>query len=34
MGRIKAGDLIDLFECMASEHWAYAWGAAREGCVD
>ena len=34
MGRIKAGDLIDLFERMAREPWAYAWGAAREGCVD
>lgn len=34
MGKIKAGALIDLFERMAREHWAYEWGAAREGCVD
>lgn len=34
MGRIKSSDLVDLFERMAREHWAYAWGAAREGCVD
>lgn len=31
---IRAADLIDLFERMASEHWSYEWGAAREGCVD
>lgn len=34
MGKIKSDDLIDLFERMAREHWAYEWGAAREGCVD
>ena len=31
---IKKDDLLDLFERMARENWAYAWGAAREGCVD
>lgn len=31
---MKASELIALFERMADEHWAYAWGAAREGCVD
>ncbi|MDD6076829.1 MAG: SH3 domain-containing protein, partial [Clostridiales bacterium] len=34
MGKIRATDLIDLFERMARERWAYEWGAAREGCVD
>lgn len=34
MGKIKAPVLIDLFERMTREHWAYEWGAAREGCVD
>lgn len=34
MAKIRADDLIDLFERMAREHWAYEWGAAREGCVD
>lgn len=34
MGKIKAPALIDLFERMTREHWAYEWGAAREGCVD
>lgn len=34
MGKIKVSALLDLFERMASEHWAYEWGAAREGCVD
>lgn len=31
---IKRDALLDLFERMARENWAYAWGAAREGCVD
>lgn len=31
---IKRDDLIDIFERMLSEHWAYKLGAAREGCVD
>lgn len=31
---IKRDNLLDLFERMANEHWAYEWGAAREGCVD
>ena len=34
MVRIKADDLIELFERMARENWRYEWGAAREGCVD
>lgn len=31
---IRANALIALFERMLDEHWAYEWGAAREGCVD
>lgn len=31
---IRAGALIALFKRMLDEHWAYEWGAAREGCVD
>lgn len=31
---VSKDDLLDLFERMAREHWAYEWGAAREGCVD
>lgn len=31
---IQAGALIALFKRMLDEHWAYEWGAAREGCVD
>lgn len=31
---IRKDALLDLFERMASEHWAYKLGAAREGCVD
>ena len=31
---IKRDDLIDVFERMQRENWAYEWGAAREGCVD
>lgn len=34
MSTILASKLIDLFERMAREHWAYEWGAARKGCVD
>lgn len=34
MAKIKASALIELFEKMLSERWAYEWGAAREGCVD
>lgn len=29
--KIKASDLIAMFEKMEREHWAYEWGAAREG---
>lgn len=31
---IKVSALLDLFERMEREHWAYEFGAAREGCVD
>lgn len=31
---IKKSDLLNLFERMLRERWAYEWGAAREGCVD
>lgn len=31
---IKASTLINLFQRMLDEHWAYELGAAREGCVD
>ena len=31
---IKSKDLLDLFERMEREGWAYEWGAAREGKVD
>ena len=31
---IKSEDLLDLFERMEREGWAYEWGAAREGKVD
>lgn len=31
---IDVDRLLDLFERMLDEHWAYEWGAAREGCVD
>lgn len=31
---IQASALIVLFKRMLDEHWAYEWGAAREGCVD
>ena len=31
---IEAGKLLDLFERMEREHWAYELGAAREGLVD
>lgn len=31
---IQSGALITLFKRMLDEHWAYEWGAAREGCVD
>ncbi len=31
---IKASALINLFQRMLDEHWAYELGAAREGCVD
>lgn len=31
---IKASTLINLFQRMLDEHWAYEPGAAREGCVD
>ena len=34
MAKIKVNALIDVFERMEREHWAYEWGAAREGCVD
>lgn len=32
--KIGAGELIACFETMLEEHWSYAWGAARRGCVD
>lgn len=31
---IGRDELIDLFERMERENWAYAWGAAEAGCVD
>nr|DAG45904.1 MAG TPA: SH3 domain protein [Bacteriophage sp.] len=31
---IDVDRLLDIFERMEREHWAYEWGAAREGCVD
>ena len=31
---MKSSELIALFERMLAEHWAYAWGAARQGVVD
>lgn len=31
---IQSSALIALFRRMLDEHWAYEWGAAREGCVD
>lgn len=31
---IQASALIALFRRMLDEHWAYEWGAAREGCAD
>ena len=31
---IQVNALIALFRRMLDEHWAYEWGAAREGCVD
>ena len=31
---IQASALIALFRRMLNEHWAYEWGAAREGCAD
>lgn len=31
---VQASALIALFRRMLNEHWAYEWGAAREGCVD
>lgn len=34
MATMRAKDLIDLFDRMLAERWAYEWGAAREGCVD
>ena len=34
MAKIKASDILTLFGHMLDEHWAYEWGAAREGCVD
>ncbi len=32
--KIKANELIDLFEKMYKEHWSYIWGSAKKGCVD
>ena len=34
MERINRGELLDLFERMEREGWAYEWGAAQEGKVD
>lgn len=31
---MKVNELIALFERMYAQHWAYEWGAAREGVVD
>ena len=31
---IRSSELIAEFRRMAAERWAYAWGAARDGCVD
>ena len=31
---IKLNELMELFERMEQEHWAYEWGAAQEGKVD
>ena len=31
---IDVDRLLELFERMEREHWAYEWGSAREGCVD
>lgn len=32
--KIKASELIALFEKMYKEHWSYIWGSAKKGCVD
>ena len=32
--KIKANELIALFEKMYKEHWSYIWGSAKKGCVD
>lgn len=34
VAKISAADLLEEFRRMHREHWAYAWGAARAGCVD
>ena len=34
MAKIRASELIELFERMARENWRYEWGAAKERCVD
>ena len=34
MKQVNRDKLLALFERMEREHWAYEWGAAREGCVD
>lgn len=31
---MTAEQLVAEFEVMLTEHWAYAWGAAKEGVVD
>lgn len=31
---VKVASLIQLFQKMHKEHWAYIWGSAKEGCVD
>lgn len=34
MGKIPVDGLIAIFQKMYEEHWAYVWGAAKQGCVD
>lgn len=31
---IHAAELVDIFDLMYREHWAYEWGAHEKGCVD
>lgn len=34
MAKIPVDGLIAIFQKMYDEHWAYVWGAAKQGCVD